>query len=64
MSVTPRQAIENFTRRYMSGTWSIPDDIFSAASERLWKWANTYYGTQIDTPRVQDRCFIISTVRV
>jgi ubiquinone/menaquinone biosynthesis C-methylase UbiE len=64
IDVTPRRAIENFTRRYMSGTWSIPDDIFSVASERLWQWANTYYGAQIDTPRAQDRCFIISTVKV
>lgn len=64
IDVTPRRAIENFTRRYMSGTWSIPDDLFSVASERLWQWANTYYGAQIDTPRAQDRCFIISTVKV
>ncbi len=64
IDVTPRRAIENFTRRYMSGTWSIPDDIFSVASERLWQWANTYYGAQIDTPRAQDRCFIINTVKV
>lgn len=64
MPLTPRQAIENFTRRYMSGTWSIPDDIFSAASERLWQWANTYYGSQIDALRIQERSFIISTVRV
>ncbi|MBA2396387.1 MAG: methyltransferase domain-containing protein [Ktedonobacteraceae bacterium] len=64
IDVTPRRAIENFTRRYMSGTWSIPDNIFSVASERLWQWANTYYGAQIDTPRTQDRCFIISTVKV
>ena len=64
MSMTPRQAIENFTQRYMSGTWSIPDDIFSSASERLWQWANTYYGSQIDALRPQERSFIISTVRV
>ncbi len=64
MSMTPRQAIENFTQRYMSGTWSIPDDIFSVASERLWQWANTCYGSQIDALRPQERSFIISTARV
>ncbi len=60
LMVTPRQVIENITQRYWSGTWSIPDAIFSAATERLWQWADVYYENELDMPRRQERRFVIS----
>ena len=59
-AITPRQIIENITLRLWSNTWSIPDSIFVPASERLTKWANKRYSNDMDTPRMQDRRFIIS----
>ena len=58
--ITPRQAIESFERRDWSSTWVIPDDIFSASIERLWQWANDYFGPELDTERAQERHFMIS----
>jgi ubiquinone/menaquinone biosynthesis C-methylase UbiE len=64
LMVSPRQVIENITRRYWSGTWSIPDAIFIPATERLWQWAHTYYGSELDIPRQQLRRFVISRTEV
>lgn len=59
-SITPRQLVENITQRIWSNTWSIPDSIFVPAAERLTQWANERYQNDMDTPRIQDRRFIIS----
>jgi len=59
-SVTPRQIVENITQRLWSNTWSIPDSIFVPAVEQLTQWANERYRNDMDTPRMQERRFIIS----
>ena len=59
-SITPRQLLENTTSRLWSNTWSIPDSIFVPAAERLTQWTNERYRNDMDTPRMQDRRFIIS----
>ncbi len=63
-SVTPRQILENITQRLWSNTWSIPDSIFVPAAQRLTAWANERYNTDMDTPRIQERRFIISKTQV
>ncbi len=60
---TPRQIIEYVTQRMGSGTWDVPDDIFRAATERLWQWANSYYGVKMDTKYRQGRRFVISKTK-
>lgn len=62
--ITPRQVVEYITGRIWSSTLSIPDDIFVASSNRLWTWANKYYGTKIDEKHTQGRRFVISKIRV
>jgi SAM-dependent methyltransferase len=56
---TPRQAVEYVTRRLWSGTWVVPDDLFTTSAERLWNWANTHFGTRMDIPHSQTRQFVI-----
>lgn len=58
--VTPRQAVEYVTRRIWSGTLNIPEDIFTQSTQRLWEWATSYYGEQLDTRYRQGRRFVIS----
>ncbi len=59
-SVTPREIVENTTSRLWSNTWSIPDSIFVPATQRLTAWANEHYSSDMDTPRIQERRFVIS----
>lgn len=63
-TVTPREAVERFTKHIWSGTLHIPDAIFALASQRLQTWANNYYGNALDKPYQQERRFMISKVRV
>lgn len=62
--VTPRQIIEYVTQRMGSSTWSVPDDVFRASTERLWQWANNYYGAKLDVEYRQVRRFVISKTQV
>ncbi len=64
ITVTARQVIEYVMHRMGSSTWSVPDDIFRAAIEGLWQWANSYYGAKIDTKYRQERRFVISKTRI
>ena len=61
--VTPRQAVEYVTKRIWSGTLNIPEDIFTQSTQRLWEWATSYYGEQLDTTYRQGRRFVISRMR-
>ncbi|HLG60748.1 MAG TPA: class I SAM-dependent methyltransferase [Ktedonosporobacter sp.] len=63
-TATPRAAIERIVKREWSGTWTIPDDIFAASAERLWQWANDYYGAEIDAERQVERSFMVSKTQV
>ena len=58
-AVTPRQILENITSRLWSNSWSIPDSIFLPAAERLTAWTYERYGNDMDTPRIQERRFVI-----
>ncbi len=60
LSVTPRQMLQNITSRLWSNTWSIPDSIFIPASERLTAWTHERYGNEMDTPRTQERRFVVN----
>jgi len=59
-AVTPRQILDHTTQRIWSNTWNIPDAIFVPATERLTAWVHEHYRDSIDTPRVQERRFVIS----
>ena len=61
---TPRQAVEHVTQRIWSSTWVVPDDLFAASAERLWRWADNYFGAAMDTSHVQTRQFVICKARV
>lgn len=63
-TVTPRAAIERIVKREWSSTWMVPDDIFAASAERLWQWANDYYGAEIDAERQVERSFMVSKTLV
>jgi len=63
-SATPRAAIERIVKREWSSTWMVPDDIFAASAERLWQWANDYYGAEIDVERQVERRFMVSKTQV
>src|SRR5712691_10619530 len=56
---TPRQAVEHVRKRIWSSTWVVPDDLFAASAERLWRWADNYFGAAMDTPHAQTRQFVI-----
>lgn len=61
--VTPHQVVEHVTKRIWSSTLAVPDDIFAASAEKLWQWANEYYGARIDVQQKQGRRFVISKIR-
>ncbi len=63
-TITPRQAVEYLTRRLWSSTWVVPDPLFSVSVERLKDWANSYFGSAMDTPHVQERQFVICKTQV
>lgn len=63
-TTTPRQEIEYVEQRLGSRTWMMSDEIFAASIERLWQWANAYYGDELDVPYERKRRFVISKTLV
>ncbi len=61
---TPREALEQVTRRLWSSTWVVPDDIFAASVVRLESWAKDYFGAEIDTQFKGTRQFVICKTEV
>lgn len=61
---TPREALEQVTKRLWSSTWIVPDDIFAESIVRLESWAKDFFGTNIDQ-RYERKCqFIICKTEV
>jgi ubiquinone/menaquinone biosynthesis C-methylase UbiE len=56
---TPREALEQVTRRLWSSTWVVPDDIFAESIVRLKHWAKDYFGDDIDKQFTGTRQFVI-----
>jgi len=61
---TPREAVEQVSRRLWSSTWVVPDDIFAASIVRLESWAKDYFGDDMDTPFKGTRQFVICKTEV
>ncbi len=61
---TPARELESVARRQWSGMWSVPNDIFDVAVERLRAWAAAHYGDRLDTPVTRRRRFIIERGRL
>ena len=61
---TPREAVEQVTRRIWSSTWVVPDDLFAASVQRLESWAKDYFGGDMDTPFKGIRQFVICKTEV
>ena len=61
---TPREALEQVTRRLWSSTWVVPDDIFAVSVVRLESWAKHYFGEDIDKPFKGIRQFVICKTEV
>jgi ubiquinone/menaquinone biosynthesis C-methylase UbiE len=61
---TPREALEQIIGRLWSSTWVVPDDIFAASVVRLGRWANDYFGTDIDKEFKGTRQFVICKTEV
>jgi ubiquinone/menaquinone biosynthesis C-methylase UbiE len=61
---SPREALEQVTRRLWSSTWVVPDDIFAEAVTRLDNWAKDYFGADIDRQFKGKRQFVICKTEV
>ena len=61
---TPREAVEQVTRRIWSSTWVVPDDLFAASVQRLESWAKDYFGADMDAPFKGIRQFVICKTEV
>jgi ubiquinone/menaquinone biosynthesis C-methylase UbiE len=61
---TPREAVEQVTRRMWSSTWVVPDDIFAASIVCLESWAKDYFGADMDTQFKGVRQFVICKTEV
>ena len=61
---TPREALEQVTRRLWSSTWVVQDDIFAESVVRLESWAKDYFGDDIDRPFKGTRQFVICKIEV
>ncbi|HWZ17497.1 MAG TPA: methyltransferase domain-containing protein [Ktedonobacteraceae bacterium] len=61
---TPREALDQVTRRLWSSTWVVPDDIFAESVVRLESWAKDYFGTDIDRQFKGTRQFVICKTEV
>jgi ubiquinone/menaquinone biosynthesis C-methylase UbiE len=64
VKATPREAVEQITSRQWSSTWVVPDDIFTESAVRLERWAQDYFGTDIDKQFKGIRQFVISKTEV
>ncbi len=56
---SPREALEQVTKRLWSSTWVVPDDIFAESVVRLESWAKDYFGDDIDKQYKATRQFVI-----
>ena len=63
-TMTPRQSLENITKRAWSRTWTVPDDLFAASVQRLEQWANVQFGSNLDAERIQTHQFVISKTQI
>lgn len=63
-TITPRNALENVTKRLWSSTWTVPDDLFAASVERLERWAEEQFGERMDVEYTLAHQFVISKTRV
>ncbi len=61
---TPRESLEQVTRRLWSSTWVVPDDIFAESVVRLENWAKDYFGADIDRQFKGTRQFVICKTEV
>jgi ubiquinone/menaquinone biosynthesis C-methylase UbiE len=61
---TPREALEQVTRRLWSSTWVVSDELFAASVQRLERWAKGYFGADLDTPFKGVRQFVICKTEV
>ncbi len=61
---TPRESLEQVTRRLWSSTWVVPDDIFAESTVRLESWAKDYFGADIDKQYKGTRQFVICKTEV
>jgi ubiquinone/menaquinone biosynthesis C-methylase UbiE len=61
---TPRESLEQVTRRLWSSTWVVPDDIFAESIVRLESWAKDYFGADIDRQFKGTRQFVICKTEV
>jgi len=64
VSQTPRESLEQVTRRLWSSTWVVPDDIFAESIVRLESWAKDYFGADIDRQFKGTRQFVICKTEV
>jgi ubiquinone/menaquinone biosynthesis C-methylase UbiE len=64
VSQTPRESLDQVTRRLWSSTWVVPDDIFAASVVRLESWAKGYFGADIDRQFKGTRQFVICKTEV
>ena len=61
---SPREVIELYTRRLLSSTWAVPDDIFAASAVRLESWAKDFFGDDIEKQFKGTRQFVICKTEV
>src|SRR5215469_10608579 len=61
---TPREALDQVTRRLWSSTWVVPDDVFAESVARLESWAKDYFGSDIDKQFKGSRQFVICKTEV
>ena len=60
---TPRERYQFIEQRLWSGTWHLPDEVFTASLRLLWEELAEEFGDAIDTPQEQEMQFTIIRVR-
>ncbi len=63
-SQSPREALDQVTRRLWSSTWVVPDDIFAESVIRLERWAKGYFGADIDKQFKGTHQFVVCKTKV
>jgi ubiquinone/menaquinone biosynthesis C-methylase UbiE len=61
---TPRERVEHFVKRVTSDSHRLPDELFRTASERLERWAQDFFGEQLDMPHVHVHEFMVCKTEV
>ncbi len=64
ISQTPREALDQVTKRLWSSTWVVPDNIFAQSVTRLESWAKDYFGADIDRQFKGTHQFVICKTEV